>query len=559
MHRFQLWLVSLVLVAFGCVPTLPPADVVIRNGTIYTANDPQPLVEAVAVTDGRIVFVGSDAEAAEYVGPGTRVIDLEGNTAVPGFIDSHYHLSGVGNRERTLNLEGTNDLADFLERVKEAVALRDAGEWVTGRGWIEAQWPEPTFPTREDLDSVSPDNPVYLTRADGHAGVANSRAIRLAGVTRDTPGPFGGQIMKDGSGEPHGMFLDAAQNLIGDQIPSTTEADAIGNLEVGIETALGEGWTTIHVPGGSYAEIDRLKDLYENGAPGLRIYYAVRGPGADVDRLLEQGAEVGLFDNRLTIRTIKVAIDGALGSRGAWLLEPYSDYDTSGFPTEDTDEVYRMVEEALRKGIQVMIHAIGDRANREVMDMYERAQEAVPAQDRGVGEPRLRIEHLQIVHPDDIPRLAGAGIIASMEPSHAITDLHFAPSRLGVDRLAGAYAWRDVIDSGVIIAGGSDAPVERGDPRIEFYAAVARKDLQGFQGEGWHPEQKVSREEALKMFTIWGATAAFEEDIKGTLEPGKLADLTVFSKNIMAVPEDEILDAETVMTIIGGEIVYERQ
>ena len=239
-------------------------------------------------------------------------------------------------------------------------------------------------------------------------------------------------------------------------------------------------------------------------------------------------------------------------------MEPYSDYDTSGFPTEDTDEVYRIVEEALRKGIPVMIHAIGDRANREIMDMYERAQEAVPAQDRAVGEPRLRIEHLQIVHPDDIPRLAGAGIIASMEPSHAITDLHFAPSRFGVDRLAGAYAWRDVIDSGVIIAGGSDAPVERGDPRIEFYAAVARKDLQGFQGEGWHPGQKVSREEALKMFAIWGATAAFEEDIKGTLEPGKLADLTVFSKNIMAVPEDEILDAETVMAIVGGEIVYRR-
>jgi hypothetical protein len=559
MRRLRLLTFSVVLAAFGCGPNLPPADVVIRNGTIYTAHDPLPIVEAVAVTDGRIVFVGSIAEAIEYVGPETRVIDLDGSTAVPGLIDSHYHLSGVGNRERTLNLEGTSDLTDFLERVREAVALRGSGEWVTGRGWIEAQWPDPIFPTREDLDAVAPDNPVYLTRADGHAGVANSQAIRLAGVTRDTPNPFGGEIMKDSRGQPHGMFLDAAQGLIGDQIPSTTEADEIGNLEAGIETALGEGWTTIHVRGGSFAEIDRLKALYENGPPGLRIYYAVRGPGTDVDRLLEQGPEIGLYDNRLTIRTIKVAIDGALGSRGAWLLEPYSDYDTSGFPTQDTDEVYAMTEDALRRGIQVMIHATGDRANREVIDIYERAQAAVPAAERGVGEPRLRIEHLQIVHPDDLPRLARAGINASMEPSHAITDLHFAPSRLGVERLAGAYAWRDVLDTGVIIAGGSDAPVERGDPRIEFYATVARKDLQGYQAEGWHPEQAVTREEALKMFTIWGARAAFEEDIKGTLEPGKLADLTVFSKNIMAVPENEILNAETVMTIVGGEIVYERQ
>ncbi len=553
MQRLRSLSLSVVLLASGCVPRLPPAEIVIRNGTIYTAIDRQPLVEAVAVTDGHIVFVGSDSEANDYVGPETRVIDLEGNTAVPGFIDSHYHLSGVGNRERTLNLEGTSDLEDFLGRVKAAVALRDTGEWVTGRGWIEAQWPEPTFPTRQDLDSVSPDNPVYLTRADGHAGVANSQAVRLAGVTRETVNPFGGEIMKDSRGEPHGMFLDAAQGLIQDQIPSTTEADRIGNLEVGIETALREGWTTIHVPGGSFAEIERLKRLYEDGLPGLRIYYAVRGPGEDVDRLLEQGAEIGLYDNRLTIRTIKVAIDGALGSRGAWLLEPYADYDTAGFPTQDIDEVYRVVEEALRQGVQVMIHAIGDRANREVIGMYERAQEAVPVAERGVGEPRLRIEHLQIVHPDDLPRLAGAGIIASMEPSHAITDLHFAPTRLGIDRLRGAYAWRDVIDRGVIIAGGSDAPVEPGDPRIEFYAAVARKDLQGFQGDGWHPEQTVSREEALKMFTIWGAMAAFEEDIKGTLEPGKLADITVFSKNIMAVPENEILDAETVMTIVGGK------
>ncbi len=486
------------------------------------------------------------------------MIDLEGATAVPGLADSHYHLSGVGNRELTLNLEGSTSLEDFLDRVENAIALREPGEWVTGRGWIEAQWPEPAFPTRRDLDRVSPDNPVYLARADGHAGVANSEAIRIAGVTGQTPDPFGGVIMKESGGEPHGMFLDAAQGLIREHVPSTTESDLVRNLEVGMATALEEGWTSVHIPGGSLADVERLKRLYESGAAKLRIYYAVRGPGEDASRLLEEGPQIGLFDNHLTVRSIKVAVDGALGSRGAWLLEPYADYDTPGFPTQDFDKVSAMVEEGLRRGIQVMIHAIGDRANREVIDMYARAQEAVGLAERAVAEPRLRIEHVQVLHPDDVGRLAEVGIIASMEPSHAITDLHFAPSRLGIERLAGAYAWRDIIDSGVIIAGGSDAPVERGDPRIEFYAAVARKDLKGFQGEGWHPEQRVSREEALKMFTIWAAEAAFEEDIRGSLEVGKLGDLTVLSKNIMTVPEEEILEAETIMTIVGGAVVYRK-
>ena len=547
-----------VFLASSCGPAQPSADVVVRNGVIYTVNELAPRAEAVAITGGRIVFVGDEAEVEDYIGPDTQVIDLDGATAVPGLTDSHYHLSGVGNRELTLNLEGSSSLEDFLDRVEAAVDLRDPGEWVTGRGWIEAQWPESEFPTRRDLDRVSPTNPVYLTRADGHSGVANSEAIRMAGVTRATPDPFGGEIMKESGGEPHGMFVDAAQGLIREHIPSTTESNQVRNLEVGIATALEEGWTSVHIPGGSLADVDRLKRLYESGAAKLRIYYAVRGPGEDANRLLEEGPEIGLYDNHLTVRSIKVAVDGALGSRGAWLLEPYADYDTSGFPTQDFDEVRALVEEGLRKGIQVMIHAIGDRANREVIDMYAKAQESVPVAERGAAEPRLRIEHVQILHPDDVGRLAEVGILASMEPSHAITDLHFAPSRLGIERLAGAYAWRDIIDSGVSIAGGSDAPVERGDPRIEFYAAVARKDLKGFQGEGWHPEQSVSREEALKMFTIWAAEAAFEEDSRGSLEVGKLGDLTVLSRDIMTVPEEEILEAETVMTIVGGEVVYRK-
>lgn len=554
---YLLWCLFIVFVAVGCSRT-EPAEVVIRNGTLYTGNDQQPQAEALAVNGGRIFFVGSNAEVNRFVGSATHVIDLQGNTAVPGFTDSHYHLSGVGNRETTLNLEGTTSLDDFLEKVAVAVAQKEPGEWVTGRGWIEAQWPEPAFPTRRDLDQVAPNNPVYLARADGHAGVANSQAIRIAGVDRNTPEPFGGEIMRDRGGESNGMFLDAAQDLIGRHIPQPTEAELVRNLEVGMAKALEEGWTTVHVPGGSFAEIERIQKLYQNGNAKLRIYYAVRGPGEDARNLLDRGPMIGLYENRFTVRTLKVTFDGALGSRGAWLLGPYADYDSSGFPRHEPDEVYAWVEESLRQGIQVMIHAIGDRANREVINIYERALEAVPAGQRPVAEPRFRIEHAQIFHPNDIPRLAQLQIIPSMQPSHAITDLHFAPSRLGMERLAGAYAWRSFIDSGTIIAGGSDAPVERGDPRIEFYAAVARKDLKGFQGEGWHPEQRVSRKEALRMFTIWAAQAAFEEDIKGTLEKGKLADLTVFSKDIMTVPETEIMSAETVMTIVNGEVVYEK-
>lgn len=549
------------LLAFGC-NNKPPAEVVIRNGTIYTANAQQPKAEAVAVNGGKIVFVGSNAGAAAYLGSNTKVIDLRGNIAVPGFTDSHYHLSGVGARERNLNLESTKNtnLEDFLTKVKAAAAERKPGEWVTGRGWIESEWPNPVFPTRSDLDKVSPDNPVYLVRADGHGAVVNSAALKIAGVTRATKNPSGGEIMHDAkTGEPNGMILDKARSLISDKIPRTTAEDIIKNLEVGIAKTLEQGWTTVHVPGGNFAEIEVLKKMYDSGTAKLRIYYAVSGPGNESRKLLDAGAQTGLYNDHLNVRAIKVVLDGALGSKGAALLENYSDYNSNGFFTSNPGEVYAMTEEALRKGIQVMTHAIGDRANREILNIYEKALNAVPADQRKVKDPRLRIEHAQIFHPDDLPRPAKLGIILSMQPSHAITDLHFAPSRLGMERLKGAYAWRTFIDSGAKVAGGSDAPVERGDPRIEFYAAVARKDLKGYSGEGWHPELKVTRDEALKMFTIWAAYASFEENLKGSIEPGKLADLTVFSKDIMTVPEMEILKAETVMTIVGGEVAYEKK
>jgi predicted amidohydrolase YtcJ len=536
-----------------------PADLVLKNGIVHTVNDDQPRVEAVAVRRGKIVFVGTSAEVKKYEGKGTRVVDLKGKTVVPGLTDAHYHLAGVGQREMTLNLEGTTSLEDFLARVKSRVVKAKPGEWVTGRGWIETFWKPQTFPTRQDLDRIAPNNPVYLVRADGHGGVANTAALTIAKIDKDTESPFGGEIMKDKrTGEPNGMLLDRAQGLVTKHIPAPSDADREQALIIGSKRSVDLGWTQIQNAGGSWAEVEMLKKLYGENKIKLRVYEAIRGPGPDAQRLLREGSNVGLYNQRLTIRTIKVSIDGALGSKGAALLEPYADHDTAGFLTFKEDDLMPMLKDALRKGIQVEVHAIGDRANRTILDWYEKAFNEVQMIERmDRSDPRWRIEHAQIVHPDDIPRFAKLKIIPSMQPSHAIGDLHFAASRLGVKRLEGAYAWQSFIKQGSFIAGGSDAPVERGEPMIEFYAAVARKDQKGFAGEGWHPEQKLTREQALKMFTIWAAFAAFEEKTRGSIETGKLADLTVLSADIMQVPEAEILKTKCVMTVIGGEVVYE--
>jgi predicted amidohydrolase YtcJ len=508
----------------------------------------------------RIVFAGTNAAAQKYVGANTRVVDLHGNTVLPGFTDSHQHLSGVGQREMTLNLEGTTSLEDLLAKVKARVNQAKPGEWVTGRGWIETHWQPPVFPTRWDLDKVSPDNPVILGRADGHGAVVNSAALKLAGVDKNTANPFGGEISKDKqSGEPNGMLLDAAQGLVRRKVPPTTVADEERAVELGVKRDISLGWTQIQDAGGSYDEVNIFKKLYAAGTIKLRIYKAVYGPGPNATRLLNEGPTIGAFENRFTLRTIKVVSDGALGSRGAALLGPYSDApDTSGFLTVKAEELRPMLIDALRKGIQVETHAIGDRANRFILDEYERALKAVPRAERKIADPRWRVEHAQIVNPMDIPRFAKLGIIPSMQPSHAIGDLFFAPSRLGIERLAGAYAWQSFIKSGVVVPGGSDAPVERGEPMIEFYAAVARKDPKGFSSEGWHPEEAVTREQALKMFTLWPAYAAFEEKLRGSIEVGKLADLTILSADIMKIPEADILKTRCEMTVINGEIVFER-
>src|SRR5437870_2138604 len=556
-------IVALSLLLFSLTPSAPPAaqiaDLVLINGNVYTVNEKQPHTEAIAVKGDRIVFVGSNADTKRYERAKTRVVDLHGATVLPGLTDSHYHFIGVGQREMNLNLEGITNLEDFLAKVKARVDQAKSGEWVTGRGWIETFWKPPVFPTRWDLDKISPNNPVFLTRADGHGAVANSAALKIGNVTKDTKDPFGGQVLRDKqTGEPTGMLLDNAQGFVSRNIPSPTQADIEQAIILSNKRSIELGLTQVQDPGGSYRDVDLYKKLYGEGKLKLRIYKAVYGPGPEAQRLLREGPIIEAFDSRLNLRTIKVVSDGALGSRGAALLAPYNDSpDSKGFLRVKEEDLLPMLKEALQKGIQVQTHAIGDYANRFILDEYEKALNAVPKDQRKIAQPRWRDEHSQIVNRVDIPRFAKLGIIPSMQASHAIGDLHFAPSRLGIERLNGAYAWNSFLKSGVIVPGGSDAPVERGEPMIEFYAAVARKDIRGFSGEGWHPEEKVTRHQALKMLTIWPAYAAFEENLRGSIEVGKLADLTVLSADIMKIPEMEILKTRCVMTVIGGEIVYE--
>jgi predicted amidohydrolase YtcJ len=532
------------------------ADLLLTNGNVYTVTEKQPKAEAIAVKASRIVFVGSTDDAKKF--HAAKIVDLHGRTVVPGFTDSHCHIFGIGEREMRLNLEGTNSLEDFLTRVKERVDKPGPGKWITGRGWIETFWKPPKFPTRQDLDKIAPNNPIFLTRADGHAAIANSAALKIAGIDRNTPDPFGGQILKKND-EPSGMLLDNAQNLVARNIPKPSEREREEALLRGVDREIKLGWCEIQNAGSHKEDIDLIREAFETGKIKIRFVNAVYGPSEDAQNFLREGPTINAFDHHFTQRTIKVMFDGALGSRGAALLKPYSDEpETSGFLTQKPQDLGPMFKEALRRGMQVETHALGDRANRLILDLYEQAFKAVPPDERKIRDPRWRVEHAQIVDPADIPRFARLGVIPSMQPSHAISDLFFAPARLGMDRLVGAYAWQSFLKNDCIIAGGSDAPVERGEPMIEFYAAVARKSIKGESGEGWHPEQAVSHEDALKMFTIWPAYAAFEEKDKGSIEVGKLADFTVLSRDIMKIPETEILETQNEMTVIGGEIIYSR-
>ena len=531
------------------------ADVVLINSTIYTLNDLAPSAQAVAFLGDTLVFVGSNALSKEYQCNDAKVIDLKGSYVYPGFVDSHAHLKGIGHRENSLNLQGIDSLKEMLTTVEIFSNGIQPGEWVVGRGWIEKVWPEKRFPTRYELDRFSSDKPVILERADGHAVVVNSLALELAGISSESNDPHGGRIEKDKNGEPTGMLIDKATSLVEKLIPKTTKQEDKRDLKAGIDRNVSLGWTQVQIAGGTFSDIEILEEIKEEGNLLQRVYFAVSA-GEPAETLLRLGPKLDP-EHMLTVRGIKLYADGALGSRGAALLEKYEDQDTTGLLIFTKEETLPVLEEALKKGIQIQTHAIGDKGNRITLDWYQEAFNSIVDEERKVIDPRWRIEHSQIITKEDQIRFRDMEIIASMQPSHAIGDLHFAPSRLGMQRVGNGYVWRNLIDLGVVVAGGSDAPVEIGDPRIEFYAAVARKDLDGFYDKGWHLEQAVTREEALKMFTIWPAFAAFQEDINGTIEVGKLADLTIFSKDIMKVPEEEILEAQVVMTIVNGKIVFE--
>ncbi|WP_417449962.1 amidohydrolase [Kordiimonas sp.] len=532
--------------------TAQNADVVIWGGPIYTADDAMPEAEAVAIRGGRFVYVGSRVGAEAMVGNATTVMSLDGAALFPGFTDAHAHMSGIGDRELTLNLEGTASIEDMKQTLL-AWSSDHGVPLLYGRGWIETHWPEARFPTRWDIDAVLPDVPVILTRADGHALVANSKALEMAGVDSQTEAPYGGDILKNALGEPTGMFIDAAMSLLQGLAPEQTEADLDRQLTVASDVYARYGWTGMHNMSVPWTHVEALEMLSGTGDVKIRVYNSIE-PG-DADKLFVGGQRKS-ENGHIVTRAIKLYMDGALGSRGAALLEPYADAATSGLLLTTKEETLPLLRKAISLGVQVNMHAIGDRGNRLLLDWYEEVMEEIPSVERAIAEPRWRDEHTQIVSPDDIPRYKALGIISSMQPSHAIGDLHFAPDRLGEDRLVGAYAWQSFIDSGVIVAGGSDAPVERGDPLIEFYAAIYRHDLAGFQGDNWHAEEAVSRSDALKMFTLWPATASFAEDELGSISVGKQADLTAFSIDLMKADPAAIPKANAVMTMVGGEVIY---
>ncbi len=545
------------LLIFGAQPSIAGGALLLTNANGYTGNPAQPRAQAVLVLDGRIEYVGAAEEARRRASPDARHIDLQGATMLPGLTDSHAHLSGIGWRELHFDLTGVKSRAALQQRLRERAA-NDHGEWIVGRGWIESRWTPATFPVRGDLDAVVSDRPVILERIDGHAIVVNSLALKFAGITRATPNPPGGEILKDATGEPTGMLIDAARALVEALVPPPAAKDIKLALQVGANRSVRVGWTQLQYAGTTDAEVRLLCELYAERKISLRVYAAIEGPGPDAERLLARGRTQKECDEHLVVRGIKLYMDGALGSRGAALLAPYSDSPKSmGLLRNEPEEILRIATAALKSGIQIETHAIGDRGNRLMLDLYEKAFAAVPESRRGVAEPRFRIEHAQVLAPADIPRFAQLGVIASMQISHAISDMYFAPGRLGPDRINGAYAWRALLDAGAVLTGGSDAPVEQGDPLVEFYAAVARRSLDGYAGPDWGLDQRLSREEALRLLTYWPAYAAFQERERGTIEVGKLADFTVLSADIMQIPEAEIPGARVIYTIIGGRVVYE--
>lgn len=531
----------------------PAADLILTNGRIYTVDSDRPMVRAMAVRDGKVAFVGSDSGVMALRGAGTRVIDLADRTVIPGMVDAHAHFLGLGTSLASVDLTGARSYAEVIARVVAKARTVPAGSWIQGRGWDQNDWGNTAFPTHEALSAAVPDHPVLLTRVDGHANLANAAAMKLAGVDADTKDPAGGRIERDASGAPTGVFVDNAQGLVGRVVPASTPQQRRDALVAARDEMHRWGLTGIHDAGAARSTIDLYEELAKAGELQLRTYVMIGDSKPALDNYFARGPQSALYGDMLWIRSIKLYADGALGSRGAALLDPYTDDpNNSGLLVTDPKHIEEVAERALVGGFQVATHAIGDRGNRVVLDAYEQALRAHPTVDH-----RFRVEHAQILNHDDIPRFAELDVIPSMQAVHQTSDMYWAGTRLGVSRLYGAYAWRSLMDTGMPVPNGSDFPVERVNPLFSFHSAVSRQNDDNLPTGGWYPEQRMTREEALKSMTIWPAFAGFQEHILGSLTPGKLADFVILDQDIMRVPAELILDTRVMATYVGGKAVYE--
>ena len=529
-----------------------PADLVVLNARVYTADVNRPVAEALAVRAGRIAFVGSNRGALALVGPRTDRLDLAGRTVIPGMVDAHAHLLGLGQALRTVNLVGTRSYDEVIARVVERAKTARPGEWIRGRGWDQNDWADTRFPTHQALSRAVPNNPVYLTRVDGHAALVNAKALELAQVTAATADPTGGRFIRDSAGNPTGVLVDGAQGVVGRVIPAASRAELREQTLTAIAEANRWGLTGIHDAGVDADGIAVYEDLAREGKYDLRNYVMIRSNDSTLDAFMKRGRQIALYDGRIWIRSIKLVADGALGSRGAALLEPYSDDPgNTGLITTTPERIKSVAVRALRAGFQVNVHAIGDRANRIVLDQFESAFKEVPVADH-----RFRIEHAQILRYQDIPRFAELDVIPSMQGSHQTSDMYWVPNRLGWARSQGAYPWRSLLNTGVVIPNGSDFPVEAVNPLISFHSFFTRQDADNFPPGGWFPEQRTTRQEALWSITLWPAYAAFMENESGTITAGKYADFVVLDRDIMTVAPEEVLSTRVLMTVLGGRTVY---
>ena len=540
------------------------ADMIIHNGMIYTMNDLNPTAEAVAVSSGKIIALGKYTDLDPLITPRTKIINLRGATMTPGIIEGHGHFYGLGLAKMQLDLSKTESYQDLVDMVSDAVENSKPGEWILGRGWHQSKWNDDKndfvkgFQTHEQLSEISPNNPVWLKHASGHAGFANQKAMDIAGVNKETEFGFGGEIIKDLSRKPTGVFNERAQGLISEKVENNLgEESDLRAIELAVKASLENGVTSFHDAGIGRRTIEVLREAINKDILKVRIYAMLTSRDTTLlNEWYKKGPEIGTGGDLLTIRSIKINADGALGSRGAWLIDEYSDRPGHyGMPTQSMDYVYSVAKQGIKTGFQVNSHAIGDKANREILNEYEKVFNEHP--ELAI-DHRWRIEHAQHVAPDDIPRFGRLKVIPSIQGIHMSSDRPWAINRLGQKRIEeSAYVWRDLINHGAVLINGSDVPVEPIDPIASFYASTTRKTLKGLPDFGYEPKQKMTRIEALKSYTINAAYGAFEDQIKGSIEIGKYADFTVFSQNLITIPEEKILDTKVLYTIVNGVVEYQ--